>query len=224
MKIIAHRGSRYIDGYIPNTIEVFRYVLDNCNIDGIEGDFHLTLDDKIVCIHDKHLGIYGYKDKIVSKCTLNELKALSKAKIPTLEEVFETIRGTNQIFYIEIKSDIKIISTLVRQIKHAKIDIRKLMIISFDSDVLRQIKQHMDIKTLYLIENIDMKDIDKHLQIVKDIKANGVGVSSQFQQKEIIELIQKKCEYHVWQDGKNIDDGTNKFFSSLGVESFTMDM
>ena len=48
--IVAHRGSSYEAP--ENTLPAFRLAWEQ-GADAIEGDFHLTKDGQIVCIHDR---------------------------------------------------------------------------------------------------------------------------------------------------------------------------
>ena len=95
--IIAHRG---ISFDLPeNSLPAFNASWDK-GVDGIEGDFHLTKDGAIVCIHDDDTQRVCNQKLIVKDSTLEELKALDldykgtenlQIKIPTLAEVLKVI-------------------------------------------------------------------------------------------------------------------------------------
>ena len=95
--IIAHRG---ISFDLPeNSLPAFNASWDK-GVDGIEGDFHLTKDGAIVCIHDDDTQRVCNQKLIVKDSTLAELKQLnlshkisnnSKVKIPTLAEVLNVL-------------------------------------------------------------------------------------------------------------------------------------
>lgn len=91
MKKIAHRGA---SGYEPeNTLIAFQKALD-LNVDGIELDVHLSLDGKLVVIHDETIDRTFNGKGLVNEFTLEELKSFhgdKNQKIPTLIEVFDLI-------------------------------------------------------------------------------------------------------------------------------------
>ena len=102
--IIAHRG---ISFDLPeNSLPAFNASWDN-GADGIEGDFHLTKDGAIVCIHDDDTQRVCNQKLIVKDSTLAELKQLNlshkisnnlKVKIPTLAEVLKVVPSGKKIF------------------------------------------------------------------------------------------------------------------------------
>lgn len=71
--IVAHRGASY--DAPENTLAAFRLAFEK-DADGIEGDFYLTSDNRIVCIHDSDTERVAGKKLIVAKSTLAELKQL----------------------------------------------------------------------------------------------------------------------------------------------------
>ena len=122
--IIAHRGA---SGEAPeNTMVAFKLAWE-LGADGIEGDFHLTRDGHIVAIHDKDTNkvTKGKNKLIVKKTSLKELQSLdvgswknetySKARIPTLEDVIDSLPEGKK-FFIEIKCGTEIMKPLIKVI------------------------------------------------------------------------------------------------------------
>lgn len=111
-KIWAHRGA---SGYAPeNTLEAFALAAEQ-KADGVELDVQLTKDGKIVVIHDETIDRVSGKRGFVKDFTLEELKELNvnktidgykEVKIPTLEEVYDLLKGTGLTINVEIKSSI----------------------------------------------------------------------------------------------------------------------
>ena len=97
--IVAHRGSS--QQAPENTLPAFRLAWQQ-GADAIEGDFLLTKDGKVVCIHDVSTKRLADKNLVVSKSNLKELRALDVGawkneifkgtKIPTISEVFATAK------------------------------------------------------------------------------------------------------------------------------------
>ncbi|QRG69596.1 glycerophosphodiester phosphodiesterase [Brevibacillus choshinensis] len=107
--IYAHRGA---SGLFPeNTMESF-YAAVRRRANGIELDVQLTRDDKLVVIHDHTLDRTTTGSGLVRRHTMQELKQLradrgsrfSKARIPTLREVFQAFSDTPLRFIIELKN------------------------------------------------------------------------------------------------------------------------
>ncbi|MBI4546361.1 MAG: hypothetical protein HY707_00150 [Ignavibacteriae bacterium] len=98
--IVAHRGASATTP--ENTLAAFHQaILDGA--DAIEFDVRLTKDDEVVVIHDRTLHRTTDGSGFVNEKTLSELKSLTAGAwfgkqfasetIPTLDEVFEEVRG-----------------------------------------------------------------------------------------------------------------------------------
>ena len=117
--IIAHRGAS--EDAPENTLEAFRLAWLQ-NADAIEGDFRLTKDGQIVCIHDEDTSRTCGEKMIVAESTYVELSQLDASahfkgdlapqSIPLLSEVFKAIPN-NKGIYIEIKCGPEIVPTPV---------------------------------------------------------------------------------------------------------------
>lgn len=88
---IGHRGAK---GHKPeNTLASFQKALD-LGVDGIELDVHLSLDQKIVVLHDETLDRTTNGKGLVSALTLKTLQDFSidgAHSIPTLAQVFDLV-------------------------------------------------------------------------------------------------------------------------------------
>ncbi len=111
-KVWAHRGA---SGYAPeNTIEAFQLAVE-MNADGIELDVQLTKDGELVVIHDEVIDRVSNGSGWVKDYTLKELKVFNYnkthikynfAEIPTLEEVYSTLKDTDLYINVELKTGI----------------------------------------------------------------------------------------------------------------------
>jgi glycerophosphoryl diester phosphodiesterase len=106
--IIAHRGA---SAHAPeNTLAAFKLALD-LGADGVELDAKLTIDGKVVVIHDQTVDRTTGSHGVVREMTLGQLKSLDAGsffdsgfaheQIPTLEEVFASI-GARTLVNVEI--------------------------------------------------------------------------------------------------------------------------
>lgn len=101
--IIAHRGC-WDKTHPENSLPAFQQCVENSV--PIELDVQLSLDEEIVVFHDKNtLSMTGVSLE-VEKTTFQELRKLklssSPAKIPTLKEVLDLVKG-KVLLLIEIK-------------------------------------------------------------------------------------------------------------------------
>src|ERR1700686_17426 len=98
MELIAHRGASH--DAPENTLAAFRLAWE-AGADGIEGDFRLTRDGEIVCIHDPTTGRPAGVGLSVADTTLACLRELDVGalhgarwigeRIPPIQEVIATV-------------------------------------------------------------------------------------------------------------------------------------
>ena len=241
--IIAHRGA---SGEAPeNTMVAFKLAWE-LGADGIEGDFHLTRDGHIVAIHDKDTNkvTKGKNKLLVKKTSLKELQGLdvgswknetySKARIPTLEDVIDSLPEGKK-FFIEIKCGTEIMKPLIKvidlKVKERPILKTNISFISFDKDVIKSCRtQWPDIEANYLESYKKIKGISKWapnenevFRLLKLSLASGIGTQAN---KEVLNsrfikrLRLNQLSFHCW----TINDiETARHFRDLGVDSITTD-
>ena len=114
--------------------------------DAIEGDFHLTKDLKIVCLHDKDLKRTAGDPREVAHVTLAELRELEVGSwkapvfageaIPTLDEVLAVVPADKRLF-LEVKCGPEIIGPLRMTLSNKALPRGQIVIISFDEEVIQ---------------------------------------------------------------------------------------
>ncbi len=202
--IIAHRG---ISFDLPeNSLPAFNASWA-VGVDGIEGDFHLTKDGFIVCIHDDNTSRVCNKNLIIRNSTLQELKELNlqcegknhlKIKIPTLTEVLKTVPSGKNIF-IEIKCGVEILSPLVNELSRSKINSNQVVIISFDRQVVKELKEMTpEYKALLLYSYEEGCEAISLINEMFDIKADGIGTDNELSKVFVEKVIVSGLEYHSW--------------------------
>ena len=144
--IVAHRGAS--KEAPENTLPAFKLAWKQ-GADAIEGDFHLTKDGHIVCIHDRNTKKVSGENLVVRNVTLAELrkldvgvrhgKAFTGTIIPTIAEVFSTIPEKKTI-YIEIKCGAEIIPALLQEIEKSDLKREQIVVICFDKKVIKELK------------------------------------------------------------------------------------
>lgn len=202
--IIAHRG---ISFDLPeNSLSAFNASWA-VGVDGIEGDFHLTRDGSIVCIHDDNTSRVCDKNLVICNSTLQELKELNlqcegkdhlNIKIPTLTEVLKTVPSRKKIF-IEIKCGVEILSPLVKELSRSKINSNQVVIISFDRQVVKELKEMApEYKALLLYSYEEGREVSSLINEMFDIKADGIGTDNELSKEFVEKVIISGLEYHSW--------------------------
>nr|WP_321452932.1 glycerophosphodiester phosphodiesterase family protein [uncultured Carboxylicivirga sp.] len=158
-KIIAHRGESF--DAPENSLSAIKLAWARGS-KAVEIDVHLTADNEVVVIHDKHTGRVGDKKLHVKKSNLSELKTVDigrkksdnfiDERVPTLIEVIETIPSEEQII-IEIKCGKEIISPLIQILKTSTLSNSQIEIIAFNFEVITEIKKQAPYyKALWLLD------------------------------------------------------------------------
>ncbi|MEO5777111.1 MAG: glycerophosphodiester phosphodiesterase family protein [Flavobacterium sp.] len=152
MHKIGHRGAK---GYAAeNTLASFQKAIE-LGVDGIELDVHLSLDGKVMVVHDDTVDRTTSAKGSIKDFSAKELKLLG---IPTLESVFELV---NQKCFINV--ELKTYETadkvagLIEQYvseKHWKYD--RFIVSSFDWNALQQVHFLNDKIRIGVLTNTDL--------------------------------------------------------------------
>ncbi len=237
--IVAHRGASY--DAPENTLAAFRLAWER-GADAIEGDFYLTADQQIVCIHDKTTKrtAPNQPQLAVAESTLAELRRVdvgtwknarfADERIPTLAEVLATVPNGKQIF-VEIKCGIEILPVLARQLAASKLKPEQVTLICFSDAVVTEARKAMPQYRANWLTSYRQKtetspwspSIDAVLEELARTGATGLG--SQANLKVIDESFVEKVRragfgFHVWT--VNAPEAARRF-QSLGTESITTD-
>jgi glycerophosphoryl diester phosphodiesterase len=229
--IVAHRGAS--KDAPENTIPAFQLAWKQ-NADAIEGDFLLTKDGNIVCIHDKTTKRTAGKELVVKDSTLNALKELDVGAyhgkefkgitIPTIAEVLAIVPEGKKI-YIEIKCGAEIIPALLDELKKSRLKAEQIVVICFNTEVIQELKSKAPQYKAYWLSNIRTRrsgkikpSLETILRTLEEIKADGLSSSKSINEVFIKSVMEKGFEYHVW----TIDDiETARCFRKWGAKSIT---
>ena len=163
--IIAHRGASRLAP--ENTLAAFR-AAGAAGADGIEIDVQMTRDQKLVIAHDfitdrvanVHYDIFDTDFDTLRELDFGIWKGLEFAgeKIPTLEEVLDISRDMKMI-HVELKPYFDRDKDFVDRVLDTIVDMGfedKVVITSFQYDLLRQVKERMpQIRTNALFLNME---------------------------------------------------------------------
>lgn len=234
--IVGHRGAS--SDAPENTLAAFRLAWEQ-QADGVEGDFYLTQDKQIVCIHDADTERTGGRRLKVAESTLAELRALEYGSwkdvrfrgepIPTFAEVLAAIPPGKK-FVIELKTGPEIVPFLKAELDRLQPDHQHLLIIAFNKDTVAACKRSLPTVTAHWLtgykQNKETGAWSPTLQeVVAGLKASGAdGLGTQGNRTivtaDFIRQLQAEGlrEFHVW----TVDDPADAvFFRELGAMGIT---
>jgi len=236
--IIAHRGA---SGHAPeNTLAAFRLAWEQ-GADGIEGDFHLTRDGHIVCLHDadtKRTAAGGMM-KNVRESTLAELRVLDVGSwkdvsfrhetIPTLAEVMAVVPVGKKLF-LEVKCGPEIVPALMAALETGPLTREQVTVISFNENVIRQFKsQAPEWRASWLVDieadaaGAPQPQVFSLVDGLGRLAANAIGLQADqsLDARFFEELRAAGYERHVWTVNS---PAAARRFVAFGVESITTDV
>lgn len=164
---IGHRGAK---GYVAeNTLASFQKAID-LGADGIELDVHLSLDGKVIVIHDETVDRTTSGKGFVKDYSATELKALG---IPTLISVFELV---NQKCFINVELKTyetanKVAELIEHYVAEKGWKYDDFIVSSFDWNALQQVRFQNDNIRIGVLTNTD---IGLALAFAKFIKAYSI--------------------------------------------------
>lgn len=231
--VVAHRGAS--KDAPENTIPAFKLAWEQ-GADAIEGDFHLTKDGVVVCIHDGNTKKVAGTKLEVSSTPFDELRKLDVGgsrepfrgtNIPTLAEVLTTVPDGKKIF-IEIKCGPEIIPAMLTAVEQSGLKQEQIVFISFNEKVLGELKTKApQYKASWLCSFKKQKsgEITPSTEtVLEKMKANRIDALSSnadVSQATIDAIKEQRYEWHVWTINKvEVADR----MVELGVKSVTTDV
>ena len=234
--IVAHRGASH--DAPENTIAAFKEAWIQ-NADGIEGDFYVTRDQQIVCIHDANTERTAGRKLMVAQSTLAQLRDLEYGAwkdqkfagepIPTFAEVLAVIPD-GKLFVVELKTGPEIVPLLKAELERLKPNYKDLLIIAFNQETVSAVKRDLpEIRTHWLTGyRKDKQSGEWHptasevSAALKKTDADGLGTQGN---REIVTAAfidalkqQGMKEFHVWTIDEPAD---SRHFKNLGAVGIT---
>ncbi len=237
--IVAHRGASH--DAPENTLAAFELAWHQ-KADAIEGDFFLTLDGQIVCIHDKDTARVSPQSATlhVAESRLEQLRSLdvgcwkeqafSDQRIPTLDEVLSTVPVGKRIF-VEIKCGPEILPELEKRLADSKLHPEQVVLIAFSAEVVRQSRIRMPHYKVNWLTSYKQEveggpwtpSLETVLSTLRATGATGLGTNGN---TDVVDTAFAEAikdagfELHVW----TVNDPTAaKYWKRIGVDSITTD-
>ena len=232
--IVAHRGAS-LDAP-QNTIPAFELAWEQ-GADAIEGDFRLTKDGFIVCIHDENTEKVSDTNIVVHESTLAELRTLDVGAhhdeafkgtlIPTISEVLATVPEGKRI-YIEVKCGAEIIPSLLVEVKESGLKPEQIAVISFKEVVIQEFKAKAPHYKAFLLCSFKegkngqiMPPLARVLNSLKLTQADGLFSNTNVPLRVIGAVRKQDYEWHAY----TINDlAEARRMTGLGAQSIITDV
>lgn len=230
--IVAHRGAS--KDAPENTRPAFKLAWEQ-GADAIEGDFYLTKDGRIVCIHDANTERVAGTNLVIATSSFAELRSLDVGRwkgeryqgtvIPSAEEVFALVPAGKGI-YVEIKCGPEIVPEILKILKRSGLKDQQVTFICFKKEVIHELKRVApQFRAFWLCSLKRDKEqnitptIEQALATLREIKADGFSSSLRDLSDDYVKgIIAAGFEWHVW----TVDDPeAAKRCVRLGAKSIT---
>lgn len=235
--IIAHRGASHEAP--ENTLAAFHLAWEQ-GADGVEADFYLSADGRVVCFHDRDTERVSGVKHIVEETTWDVLKTLDVGawksaeyageRIPLMADVLQVVPPGKMIF-IELKSGPEIVGPMAEIVRASDLEAAQIVIISFNADAIAACKKALpEIKAHWISGYEEQEDgsqkptADEVIATLNRTGADGYGSDGKLDVfgAEFIERLRTAGhgEFHVW----TINDGrVARAYQRLGAWSITTD-
>jgi glycerophosphoryl diester phosphodiesterase len=236
-QVVAHRGASH--DAPENTLSSFRQAWQQ-GADAIEGDFYLTADNEIVCLHDSDTARTGDRKVPVGQSTLAELRKVDVGawrgdkfrgeRIPTLAEVLRVVPADKKLF-LEVKCGPQIVPFLKQELERSRLKPSQVVIISFFDTVIDAARKQLpEVRAYWLCAlpaSSETKrpqvDVAKVLETLHACGATGVGLQAEkgrLSKDAVTRLHADGFDVNCW----TIDDAhLAREYQALGVDSITTD-
>jgi glycerophosphoryl diester phosphodiesterase len=233
--VVAHRGASH--DAPENTLTAFQLAWEQ-GADAIEGDFYLTADQQIVCIHDKTTKRTAGSDLTVASSTLTQLRELEYGAwkderfrgepIPTLDQVLATVPPGRQVF-VEVKCGPEIVPFMKQVFARSSLAREQIVVISFNAEVVAETKlQIPGIEAFWLTGYKQDEQTGKWtpelpmiLKTLEETRADGLDTKAEMSvvNSEFIQAFRRQgFAFHTW----TVDDPDQALaLQQLGVDSIT---
>jgi glycerophosphoryl diester phosphodiesterase len=234
--IIAHRGASH--DAPENTLAAFKLAWQQ-GADGIENDWYLTADHKLICSHDPDTHRTAGVKHVIKETTFDELRKLDVGawknakyrgqRMPTMEEVIATVPKGKKIF-IELKIGPEIVGPMIDVIKASPLATDQIVVISFNDQTIAEVERQMpELRTQWLTGYKQDKETGACKPTLEEVEAKlassradalGTQAETKVVDKGFLDSLRQAGhrEFGVW----TIDDPkVARFYQRQGAWSIT---
>ena len=233
--ITAHRGASH--DAPENTLAAFQLAWEQA-ADAIEGDFRLSADGRIVCVHDADTKRVAGVNHVVADTPLEQLRELDAGrwkdprfegeKLPTFAEVLAAVPPGKR-FFIELKTGPAIVPVLVEELEDWQGDRGLLTIIAFDAGTVAACKRALPAIRAHWLTSFKQDKAtgawrptaEQVASTVTACKADGVGLHGK---REVIDrdFVERLAaggvgEFHVWTIDSPDDARAFRDLGAMGI-------
>ena len=189
---IGHRGAK---GHVAeNTLASFQKAME-LGVDGIELDVHLSLDEKMMVIHDDTIDRTTSGKGLVNDFYSSDLKAFG---IPTMDAVFELV-NRKCFINVELKTfetADKVTELIEKYVSEKNWDYADVIVSSFDWNALQQVSF---LNNKIQIGVLTHTDLGLALAFAKFIKAYSIHPYYHLLTKEnVVQMQSKNFKVYPW--------------------------
>lgn len=236
--IVGHRGASHD---APENTLASEKLAWKQGADAVEDDIWLTKDGKIIVSHDKGTKRTTGEEMSIPDSNFDDLRKLDAGKwkgpeftgekLPTLDEQIALIPAGKRMF-VEIKCGPEIVPQLAECLKRMKADEKKITIISFNYESLKECRKVLPkYQTQYLMgykktdpkkapPKVPQPTIEEVIDQAKSAKLTGLDLQNTWPltPADVKKIKDAGLQLHVW----TVDDvDIAKHWIELGVMSIT---
>jgi len=230
--VVAHRGA---SAEAPeNTLPAFELAWQQ-GAGAIEGDFRMTRDGVVVCIHDADTQRVTGRKLVVRDSTWEQLQALEivgpvapenrPVRIPSARQVFATVPAGKRVV-VEIKCGPEIVPALMADVEAAGLADDQVVVIAFDAEVVAAVKRAAPGLTAHWLLRFERNWLGRSKPSVKSVLAtlamtgaDGCSAKSAGVKEPMVRHVrQAGYQFHVWTED---DPARARQLAGWGVQSIT---
>ena len=213
--VVAHRGASH--DAPENTLAAFRLAWQQ-GADGVEGDYYLTADGRVVCIHDADTERVAGEKLLVAESTFARLRKLDVGawkglrwrgeKIPSMEEVLATVPAGKKAI-LELKVGPEIVEPMAKIVAASGLKPEQIVIISFHPETIAACERRLPQWRAHWLTSFKKKEDGPWKPTARQVtatlqqtRADGLGsmaVPEYFNEAFLQQLrLDGLKEFHVW--------------------------
>lgn len=233
--IVGHRGASF--DAPENTVAAFQEAWRQ-GADGVEGDFYVTADQQIVCIHDSTTKRTAGISLKVAESTLAELRALEYGAwkdekfrgepLPVFADVLACVPPGKQ-FVIELKTGPEVVPLLKAELDRLQPDHSNLLIIAFNKETVIAARQQLPTIRAHWLTGYKQNKVtgvwhptaEEVAAVLQETGAHGLGTQGNREvvTPEFIRILKAHGmkEFHVWTIDAPEDAAYFRFLGAIGI-------